>query len=94
MNGDMAGCKSDCTNNVCGDGFGRPGEGCDDGNQNDNDECTNACALATCGDGVVAPTEACDDGNPTTPTRAPTPAPTRRAATGSCRPARAATTGR
>jgi cysteine-rich repeat protein len=48
---------------VCGDGLVGPGEGCDDGNQVDNDECTNACALATCGDGVVAPTEACDDGN-------------------------------
>jgi cysteine-rich repeat protein len=59
----MNSCKADCTNNVCGDGKVGPGEGCDDGNQNDGDECTNDCALATCGDGKVAPTEQCDDGN-------------------------------
>jgi cysteine-rich repeat protein len=49
--------------NVCGDGEVGPGEGCDDGNTDDDDACTNACALASCGDGMVDPGEACDDGN-------------------------------
>jgi len=63
MNGDMNACKSDCTNNVCGDGFVGPGESCDDGNDEDGDDCTNACALATCGDGVMSAGDECDDGN-------------------------------
>ena len=44
MNGDMNACKADCSTNVCGDGAVGPGEGCDDGNEVDDDECTNACA--------------------------------------------------
>nr|WP_255216821.1 DUF4215 domain-containing protein [Pseudenhygromyxa sp. WMMC2535] len=50
-------------NASCGDGFVGPGEGCDDGNDIDDDECTNSCALASCGDGMVQQGEACDDGN-------------------------------
>ena len=44
-------------------------EGCDDGNDADEDGCTVACALAVCGDGIVRADiaagegEACDDGN-------------------------------
>ena len=63
MNADTAVCKSDCTRQTCGDGFVGPGEGCDDGNDVDDDGCTNDCRLATCGDGVVQPGEPCDDGN-------------------------------
>ncbi len=40
-----------------------PREGCDDGNEIDDDECTNACALPTCGDGIVNGDETCDDAN-------------------------------
>lgn len=47
----------------CGDGSVAGSEGCDDGNEIDNDACRNFCALATCGDGVVNPGEGCDDGN-------------------------------
>lgn len=37
-------CKSDCTLNVCGDGFLFVElEECDDGNQDDNDDCSNDC---------------------------------------------------
>ncbi|MEM6994898.1 MAG: DUF4215 domain-containing protein [Myxococcota bacterium] len=62
---DFDACKSDCTPNVCGDGFVFPGvELCDDGNNFDNDECTNTCTLTSCGDGVVQAGEECDDGNP------------------------------
>ncbi|MCB9569034.1 MAG: hypothetical protein H6710_17775 [Myxococcales bacterium] len=49
-----------------GDGFVWEGvEGCDDGNQVNDDGCTHACAPATCGDGIVQEGlgEACDDGN-------------------------------
>jgi len=62
-NGDTLACKSDCTKQVCGDGFQGPGEGCDDGNQVDDDECNNACVPGTCGDMVVQAPEACDDAN-------------------------------
>lgn len=62
-NADTAACKSDCTNQVCGDGFTGPGEGCDDANGIDDDACSNSCALASCGDGVVNASEGCDDGN-------------------------------
>ena len=62
-NDDTAACKSDCTFNVCGDGFVGPGEGCDDGNLEDDDACTAECALPSCGDGVLDPGEECDDGN-------------------------------
>jgi len=62
-NADDKACKADCTANVCGDGKVGPGEGCDDGNQDDTDDCTNACKGGACGDGVASKTEACDDGN-------------------------------
>lgn len=48
---------------VCSDGNVDPGEGCDDGNQINEDACTNTCELAKCGDGFVGPDEGCDDGN-------------------------------
>ncbi len=57
----------------CGDGVMDAGEGCDDGNQSNDDSCpddvTNggACQPAVCGDGFVwttdGGTEACDDGD-------------------------------
>ena len=47
----------------CGDGDVQPGEQCDDGNDDNNDECTNQCKHWMCGDGYVGPTEECDDGN-------------------------------
>ncbi|MCB9704138.1 MAG: DUF4215 domain-containing protein [Myxococcales bacterium] len=56
-------CKADCTNQFCGDGYQGPREGCDDGNQVDDDACSNACVPAACGDGVVQQGEACDDAN-------------------------------
>jgi cysteine-rich repeat protein len=37
----------------CGNGVLDPGEECDDGNTNDNDECNNRCLLPRCGDGSV-----------------------------------------
>ena len=41
----------------------QPGEGCDDGNANNNDACHNACKKASCGDGVAqAGVEQCDTG--------------------------------
>ena len=48
---------------VCGDGKVDPGEGCDDGNQIDDDACNNTCKSIACGDGKVAADEECDDGN-------------------------------
>ncbi len=56
-------CKTDCSKNVCGDGYLAVTEGCDDGNDIDDDACTNLCAPSGCGDAVVGPGEACDDGN-------------------------------
>jgi cysteine-rich repeat protein len=45
----------------CGNGVVDPGEECDDGNTNDNDDCTNRCLFPRCGDGVVWTTmESCD----------------------------------
>ncbi|HAA53334.1 MAG TPA: hypothetical protein DCE42_01180, partial [Myxococcales bacterium] len=42
----------------------QPGEECDDGNTNNNDECLNTCLTPTCGDGFVQKgKEECDDGN-------------------------------
>jgi cysteine-rich repeat protein len=38
---------------LCGNGDLDPGEECDDGNTNDNDECNNRCLLPRCGDGSV-----------------------------------------
>ena len=38
-------CPSDCTcGSGCGNGIVEPGEGCDDGNQRDDDFCSNRCA--------------------------------------------------
>jgi len=37
----------------CGNGTVDPGEECDDGNTNNNDECTNSCLFPRCGDGIV-----------------------------------------
>ena len=62
-NGPGQACKADSTPTVCGDGDKGPGEGCDDGNQVDDDACTNACKLASCGDGLLQPGEECDDNN-------------------------------
>ena len=57
-------CKFDCKMNVCGDGYAASTEGCDDGNDVDDDQCSNACTLTTCGDGkLTPPNEQCDDGN-------------------------------
>ncbi|MBN2016055.1 DUF4215 domain-containing protein [Candidatus Dojkabacteria bacterium] len=47
----------------CGDGILHPGEECDDGNQNNDDECRNDCTIPECGDGILDPEEDCDDGN-------------------------------
>jgi len=62
-NGPGMACKADCTNNVCGDGDKGPGEGCDDGNEVDDDDCSNTCVSASCGDAVVNGDDECDDGN-------------------------------
>lgn len=52
-----------CANLSCGDGVLDPGEECDDGNLDDDDDCA-ACHPATCGDGLVwNGVEGCDDGN-------------------------------
>ncbi|MBL8946844.1 MAG: hypothetical protein JNK45_26980 [Myxococcales bacterium] len=49
---------------TCGDGVVDPGEGCDDGDDDDGDECPSSCQAAVCGDGFVyAGVEQCDDGN-------------------------------
>jgi cysteine-rich repeat protein len=78
LNGDNAGCNTECEAAYCGDGllwddadagpFGDAGpEECDDGYQNgDNSDCTEACQEAFCGDGLVwnegIGEEVCDDG--------------------------------
>ncbi len=68
-------CDVDCTAAQCGDGTlnNTAGEGCDDGNDNDDDGCTSSCELTdgwdcssgtcvtVCGDGLIAGDEACDD---------------------------------
>lgn len=43
-NSDTGLCKSDCTNQICGDSFKGPGEECDDGNDVEHDTCSNLCA--------------------------------------------------
>ncbi len=59
-------CRTNCRNPYCGDGVGDTGEGCDDGDLNNNDACLNSCAVASCGDGVIynkeGGTEQCDNG--------------------------------
>jgi cysteine-rich repeat protein len=47
----------------CGNGLVDPGEACDDGNTNEDDECTSACSFPICGDGILSGVEECDDGN-------------------------------
>src|SRR5690606_1897866 len=58
-------CTADCTFEiVCGDGYLRPGEQCDDGNSVSGDGCSSSCVLETvCGNGIVEGAEKCDDGN-------------------------------
>jgi cysteine-rich repeat protein len=48
----------------CGNGIIDSEEGCDDGNQIDNDRCTNHCTEEPCGSGMNERNESCDDGNP------------------------------
>ncbi len=59
------GCKTDCTNNVCGDHAKWNGvETCDDGNLTAGDGCSAVCQVEHfCGDSVVDSNEECDDGN-------------------------------
>jgi cysteine-rich repeat protein len=49
---------------VCGDSEVDPGEECDAGRMNGDDQaCTAACLVNICGDGKQGPGEGCDDGN-------------------------------
>ena len=65
------GCGADCEvlKAVCGNGVMEAGEGCDDGNDVDEDMCPSGAegeckAAAVCGDGIVWDgVEGCDDGN-------------------------------
>ncbi|MEL6181477.1 MAG: DUF4215 domain-containing protein, partial [Myxococcota bacterium] len=53
---------------LCGDGLLDPGEACDDGAANSDQDpgaCRTTCQPAICGDGILDPGEACDDGNGT-----------------------------
>ncbi len=53
-----------CGEAICGNGVVEPGEGCDDGNDDDLDACLSTCEPASCGDGLVFEgEEECDDGN-------------------------------
>jgi cysteine-rich repeat protein len=64
--GQVANHRADAANDavdvkLCGNAMVDPGEDCDDGNKNDNDDCTNACKLnspfaSTGADGAFAPT--------------------------------------
>ena len=55
--------SSDTTSATCGDGVVDIDEGCDDGNDVDDDTCNNMCVTPGCGDGQQDGDEACDDGN-------------------------------
>jgi hypothetical protein len=92
-NADTNSCKADCTNNVCGDGQVGPGEGCDDGNEVDDDDCGNDCAPRL-RRRRGRPDRAVRRRQQGQHRRAPSPAPTRSAATASSRTAttRSATT--
>jgi cysteine-rich repeat protein len=48
---------------ACGDGVLDPGEACDDGNNEDQDDCKGNCTFHECGDGIFGPNEPCDDSN-------------------------------
>jgi cysteine-rich repeat protein len=61
-NADDAACTSQCTINVCGDGFLGPDEACDDGNEVNGDGCNSECVSEACGDGKVDEGEECDNG--------------------------------
>jgi cysteine-rich repeat protein len=66
--GDDARVCSACHPSQCGDGIVEPGEQCDDGNSDNEDDCSNDCHFTTrCGDGYVhkrgtPPYEQCDEG--------------------------------
>jgi uncharacterized protein (TIGR03382 family) len=60
----VAGCSGECSGTTfCGNAISEPGEGCDDGNNVDDDGCSNLCVLDSCGDGHLDPGEQCDDEN-------------------------------
>jgi cysteine-rich repeat protein len=67
------GCSADCQDESCGNGQRDPGEQCDDGNDNNNDDCvilsSTECLAAECGDGFVhneeGGSEECDEGEDT-----------------------------
>ncbi len=61
-NGNGGFCRDDCRVNICGDDYLGPGELCDDGNLDNDDDCSDQCGPTTCGDGVLQPLEECDDG--------------------------------
>src|SRR5438874_2360150 len=53
-----------CGSALCGDGLLEEGEGCDDGNNDNNDACPSTCHAARCGDSFLElGVEECDDGN-------------------------------
>jgi cysteine-rich repeat protein len=62
-------CRADCLDTVrCGNGLIDPGEGCDDGNGDNDDACPDGpggtCEPARCGDGHLRDgVEICDDGD-------------------------------
>jgi len=75
--GDSRFCDGDCSPAICGDGYTNAlaNEGCDDGNEDEEDDCLNDCTPNVCGDGVRnlrgTALEACDDGNTETETECP-----------------------
>lgn len=52
-----------CVPTVCGNSVVELAEGCDDGNQADDDGCDSNCTPTACGNRVVTTGEQCDDGN-------------------------------
>jgi cysteine-rich repeat protein len=63
-NGDYGLCGDFCEDEErCGDGVINGPEGCDDGNEIDDDACSNECVPITCGDGIIQEPETCDDDN-------------------------------
>lgn len=51
------------SDSLCGSGQVETGEGCDDGNRENDDGCDANCQPTGCGNGVVTAGERCDDGN-------------------------------